>query len=323
MTQHNKQTASIKDETRFPFVMIPRDMIDLEDDVFDDATEKMVYIVLKRFANLEGENAFPSAETIAKKAICSRKTVYRKVETLVKKGLITKVNRFDETSGAKTSNLYSIRDINDWMGEFYSAGNEHASTRENDVDHGTQSPIPRDTESHGVGTQSPMPRDTESHKRYSVKEIHIKDIKKNSSKRKKRVYNDDDAEMILSKFFESLIKQHDEKFKVSNIQTWCDHIRLTMERDGRDYDEIRDMMEWCQRDSFWQSNILSTKKLREKFPTLLIQSKTRGGKSHATNGRHDGIDRKAPAARDIGAEYEQRQRDQGKWTDLQDTELPF
>ena len=43
--------------------------------------------------------------------------------------------------------------------------------------------------------------------------------------------------------------------------------------DKRTEEQIRYLIEWCQQDSFWQGNILSTKKLREKFDTLVAQVK--------------------------------------------------
>ncbi len=111
--------------------------------------------------------------------------------------------------------------------------------------------------------------------------------KKNSSKRGKRVFNDSDIEMKLVNHFMSLILQDDPKFKKPNIQTWCDCIRLTIEQDGRTPEEIKTVMEWANANSFWKSNILSPKKLREKFSQLLIQMaqpvRTGYGKNSGSN----------------------------------------
>ena len=41
--------------------------------------------------------------------------------------------------------------------------------------------------------------------------------------------------------------------------------------DKRTPEEIEEVIRWCQNDSFWQANILSTKKLREKFDQLAIK----------------------------------------------------
>lgn len=130
----------IRDESGYTFLILQHEIIDSE--IFDDAIEKMVYIVLKRHANQSGNNSFPSALTISKKASCSSKTVYRKIDSLIAKKLISKQARFRE-DGSKSSNIYTI----------------HAW----------------DTESYGVRTQSPMGTDTESHKRYSFNDNHLED----------------------------------------------------------------------------------------------------------------------------------------------------
>ncbi|MBT9169502.1 MAG: hypothetical protein DDT19_02862 [Syntrophomonadaceae bacterium] len=46
--------------------------------------------------------------------------------------------------------------------------------------------------------------------------------------------------------------------------------------DKRDPEKIRQIIEWCQADDFWQNNILSTGKLREQFDQLGL--KMRGDK---------------------------------------------
>ena len=50
-------------------------------------------------------------------------------------------------------------------------------------------------------------------------------------------------------------------------------IRLLIDRDGYELDQIRYVIRWCQQDNFWKSNILSPKKLREKFPQLVARIK--------------------------------------------------
>jgi hypothetical protein len=41
-----------------------------------------------------------------------------------------------------------------------------------------------------------------------------------------------------------------------------------MRLDKREANDIKDVIDWCQADSFWMVNILSTNKLREKFDQL-------------------------------------------------------
>jgi hypothetical protein len=59
------------------------------------------------------------------------------------------------------------------------------------------------------------------------------------------------------------------------LRKWATHVRLMREADGRTYEEIKRTIDWSQAHSFWCSNILSTKKLREKWDTMHAQM-TRG-----------------------------------------------
>ncbi|KAA0916442.1 hypothetical protein [Dietzia sp. ANT_WB102] len=53
---------------------------------------------------------------------------------------------------------------------------------------------------------------------------------------------------------------------------WRTEARLLLDRDGVPFDEAVRVLDWCQQDSFWKSNILSMPKFREKFPALQIKS---------------------------------------------------
>ena len=67
------------------------------------------------------------------------------------------------------------------------------------------------------------------------------------------------------------------------MQIWAKHIDLAIRIDNRTPEELRAVIEWCQGDSFWQNNILSTEKLRKQFDKLWMQMK---GEENGTN-RHN------------------------------------
>jgi hypothetical protein len=52
--------------------------------------------------------------------------------------------------------------------------------------------------------------------------------------------------------------------------------------DGYTWGEIRNIIDWCQDNSFWKSNILSAPKLREKIVTLENQMQNKRAKKHDT-----------------------------------------
>ncbi len=61
--------------------------------------------------------------------------------------------------------------------------------------------------------------------------------------------------------------------KKSNMQTWADDMRKLIEIDEVDKRLAKEVMDWVGTDNFWKANILSAKKLREKFMELAIKMK--------------------------------------------------
>jgi phage replication O-like protein O len=59
--------------------------------------------------------------------------------------------------------------------------------------------------------------------------------------------------------------------KRSNMQTWADDMRKLIELDEVDKRLAKEVMDWVTADSFWRTNVLSAKKLREKFMELAIK----------------------------------------------------
>ena len=111
------------------------------------------------------------------------------------------------------------------------------------------------------------------------KKINVDDKSPTAPARKKgkRVYEENEEPLILAKYLYELIKRNNEYAKEPNFQTWANDIRLMHESDGLSYEVIKNCIAWCQQDSFWYKNILSAKKLREKFPTLYLQAKDKKG----------------------------------------------
>ncbi len=64
------------------------------------------------------------------------------------------------------------------------------------------------------------------------------------------------------------------------LASWCEQMRLMLEVDRRQPVDIRRVLDWLPNEPFWHPHILSAKKLREKFDTLLIQSKRGKGDSN-------------------------------------------
>jgi len=95
-------------------------------------------------------------------------------------------------------------------------------------------------------------------------------------KKERREFNSSDVS--LTKLLIQRMLENDEKAKVpeedsKEFDTWINQIRLCRERDKRTEKEITEALEFSQSEGFWIPNIHSTKKLRDKIPTLLQQSR--------------------------------------------------
>jgi hypothetical protein len=77
------------------------------------------------------------------------------------------------------------------------------------------------------------------------------------------------AELLLN-----LILERKPDFKRPDLRQWEKHVERMIRLDKRMPERIEAIIHWCQRDSFWQANILSTAKLREKFDQLELKMKS-------------------------------------------------
>ncbi|QGG51575.1 hypothetical protein [Lysinibacillus pakistanensis] len=103
------------------------------------------------------------------------------------------------------------------------------------------------------------------------------------SSSRKRVYDESSVHYQLANRLYQKILIDDPSFKKPNLNIWADSIRLMMEKDGRTVEAIEYLIDWSQANSFWKSNILSTKKLREKATTLIRQIKAEKAKEDKAN----------------------------------------
>lgn len=53
-----------------------------------------------------------------------------------------------------------------------------------------------------------------------------------------------------------------------SAKPWLDAMRLLIDRDERDPDEVGQVLQWCQHDEFWKGNVLSAPTFRERYPRL-------------------------------------------------------
>ncbi|WP_125580794.1 replication protein [Lacticaseibacillus suibinensis] len=117
--------------------------------------------------------------------------------------------------------------------------------------------------------------------------------KRDSQHSRKREYADDSPELIEATYLWEKIKSNNPEHRKPNLQAWANDIRKMHEIDKRPFDKIHRMIDWCQSDTFWQTNILSVAKLREKYDTMKAQA------------NRPYISRRAPARQEATPEWMQ------------------
>lgn len=128
------------------------------------------------------------------------------------------------------------------------------------ISQSTEQPTEQPSANHQATNKQP----TEQPLTRSIKNRRMKEGKKTS-------YCPTSNEVRLSQLLLDLILSRKPDLKKPSIPSWCSHVERMIRLDGRSPERIEAVIRWSQADPFWQANILSTAKLREKFDTLEMQ----------------------------------------------------
>jgi len=101
----------------------------------------------------------------------------------------------------------------------------------------------------------------------------------------KQAYDKDSEAYILSEYLMIMMIRNFTRYEKKwpegstsrerTLQKWSRDIDLMLRRDGHDIDTLLNLIQWCQTDSFWKSNILSAGKLRKQAYDLLAKMDNR------------------------------------------------
>lgn len=136
-----------------------------------------------------------------------------------------------------------------------------------------------------------------------------KEIKKNIKKytRQRKTYAEGSTYYKMALYFYEKVSAVAEAEGLNhltikaNLQNWADEFRKLVEIDGiEDKHLIRDVMDWVTTDDFWKTNVLSAKKLRDKFGELALKMRT-SMRSKSSMQQSD----KSISSRDKEAEFQQ------------------
>lgn len=129
-------------------------------------------------------------------------------------------------------------------------------------------------------------------KKESKPEINKNDKKKS---RKKPKYDENNTYYKMALYFHKLVSEVAKEagvehlIKKANLQSWADDFRKLVELDGVDKHLAKDVMDWVTQDDFWKTNVLSAKKLREKFGELAIKMKACQSRKKPAQNQHKDI----------------------------------
>jgi phage replication O-like protein O len=94
-----------------------------------------------------------------------------------------------------------------------------------------------------------------------------------------KIFRPNSDEFRLSELLLNLILERKPDFKKPNLQNWSKHIDRMIRLDKRTPERIEAVIRWCQADPFWQTNILSSEKLRTQFDQLEMKVREPYGRS--------------------------------------------
>jgi hypothetical protein len=197
--------------------------------------------VLDRYVGQNAE-AWPSRKTLAARMNCSTNTVDRAIEELVKIRAITVDSRFRE-DGSRTSSSYVT-----WP----------ASERSDPTPtHIRQGGLPAS----GIAEVTP----------YEVEEG-----KPSSSKIHGRVKGfGPDVDRLCALLAERIAANGSKPPTITH--QWRVEIDRLIRLDGHSPKQVENMINWCQDDPFWRSNILSATKLRAKYDQMRLKATSESG----------------------------------------------
>lgn len=121
-----------------------------------------------------------------------------------------------------------------------------------------------------------------------------KECSKNVKNDNKNIYCPNSNEFRLASYLFKYIKRNNPKAKEPNLQVWSKQFDYILRLDKRDIEEVKEVIKWCQGDTFWYRNILSPDKLRKQYDRLLLDMEPNKFKKEA----NDGQNRKSDEAAD-------------------------
>ncbi len=133
----------------------------------------------------------------------------------------------------------------------------------------------------GVKNNTSVKNDT----RTSVNNNTKTSVKNDTHKRQKTIKDSPNSDEVrMAQLLFSLIQNRNPGHKKPDMEKWAIHVDRMIRLDNRSIEDIEKIIKWCQEDEFWQNNILSTVKLRDKYDQLKLKMESENGRAKEGNG---------------------------------------
>lgn len=223
---------------------------------------KSVLVILANYAD-EAGTCWPSQTTIAEATDQSKRTVIRQLQVLEEKGLIRVEQRGrSDGAGGRMTNRYVLQIDGDNLSLNPPSG-----------------PRLDDNLSQGLSAKSEGLSDTAVTQNHTL-EPQEQTPSSDSLREPDRDDDPTDEVLALCDHLADWIERNGNK-RPKIGKRWYQACRLMIEVDDHTPAQIRNAIDWCQKDPFWSSNILSMPKLREKYATLRLRAKAQAGQAQA------------------------------------------
>ena len=83
-----------------------------------------------------------------------------------------------------------------------------------------------------------------------------------------------EARQLSNRLFQHMVNNnptYQHRVKDRDLVSWAKEIDKIHRLDGQEWSEIESILDWCQSNDFWKTNILSGAKFRKQFPRLQLQ----------------------------------------------------
>jgi hypothetical protein len=220
-----------------------------------------LYSVLALYVNWgDNKGAWPSKATLAARLKCTVPTIDTAMKELVGLGVVKVIPRFrkqDEQTGEVTLSLHQEEG-------FQQTSNTYLLTRGGQTGN---TPPPKPACPLPPNQLAPSPQASLGRTRPIELDPEEQTL---LSQTPSGTHHREDVEALCIRLRDRMIDNGCTPPTIT--QDWRDSARLLLDKDGKELVKALNLIDWCQSDSFWKSNIRSMSKFRKQYDALRLKA---------------------------------------------------